>query len=44
LYALRPSRAYWVLLLFDLRETLWGIKSIVLCVHLDAYYTRCLKI
>ncbi len=43
-YALRPSRAYWVLLLFDLKETLWGIKPIMLYVLLDTCYTRCLKV
>src|SRR6266498_5613833 len=43
-YALRPSRAYWVLLLLDLRETLWGIKPIVLCVLLDTCHTRCLNV
>ena len=43
-YALRPSRAYWVLLLLDLRETLWEIKPIVLCVLLNTCHTRCLKV
>ncbi len=43
-YALRPSRAYWVLLLLDLRETLWEIKPIVLYILLDICYTRCLKV
>ncbi len=43
-YALRPSRAYWVLLLLDLRETLWGIKPIVLYVLLDTCHTHYLEI
>ncbi len=43
-YALRASRAYWVLLLLDLRETLWEIKPIVLYILLDICHTRYLKI
>ena len=38
-YALRPSRAYWALLLFDLGETLWRIKPLIQRVLLESYFT-----